>query len=306
MYMMLPSVIGEIAMRKILLCMALLMLFSPAAVNAHQLFVRPISGFVNMGDTAILPMAAGHNTSGAEMPEGLTNLTIIRQDGGVIDHIVTNKTDTMGNYPIFSFDVEHPGLYTITSYNDGGAWTHIITNPPATGYWEVGMVDDINFSAINKTGWADDWYVERSYPLHTYGKSFIAGPESDYSIASKPVGQLLEILPLTNITEAGKGDFQFQVLYQGQPFSDIELVAQKVGDDAKMSAVTDAEGKVSLNLSTTDEFREWVVVADTLMDPRVVEAKDAPRGNSSSELTFVGPVYRATVVLRTDFLKPEE
>jgi hypothetical protein len=143
-------------------------------------------------------------------------------------------------------------------------------------------------------------------PLHTYGKSFIAGPESDYSIASKPVGQLLEILPLTNITEAGKGDFQFQVLYQGQPFSDIELVAQKVGDDAKMSAVTDAEGKVSLNLSTTDEFREWVVVADTLMDPRVVEAKDAPRGNSSSELTFVGPVYRATVVLRTDFLKPKE
>lgn len=284
-----------------MLIMVLLMLFSPAAVNAHQIFVRPVSGFVNIGDTAILPVAAGHNTSSSEMPEGLTNLTIIRQDGGVIDHIVDEKTDTMGNWPIFSFNVEHPGLYVIASYNGGGAWTHIITNPPATGYWEAGSVDEIDFEAIDKTGWANDWYVERSYPLHTYGKSFIAGPDSDYSIASRPVGQILEIVPLTNITEAGKGDFQFQVLYQGQPFSDIELIAQKVGDDSKIRGMTDAEGKVMLNLSSTDELSEWVVVADTLMDTRVVEAKDVPRGEDSSEKTFVGPVYRATVILRTDF-----
>jgi len=115
------------------------------------------------------------------------------------------------------------------------------------------------------------------------------------------VGQILEIVPLTNITEAGKGDFQLQVLYQGQPFSDIELIAQKVGDDAKIRGMTDAEGKVMLNLSTTDEFREWVIVADTLMDTRVVEAKEEPRGEASKELTFVGPVYRTTLVLRTDF-----
>jgi len=295
-------------MRKLLLVLVLLMLFSAASVSAHQIFVRPISGFVNMGDVAILPVAAGHNTSSTEMPEGLTNLTIMRQDGGVVDHIVNEKTDTMGNWPIFSFDVEHPGLYVITSYNGGyngsGVWTHIITNPPTTGFWEAGFVDDIDFDAMNKTGWADDWYVERSYPLHTYGKSFIAGPDSDYSIASKPVGQMLEIVPLTNITEAGNGDFQFQVLYKGKPFSDIELNAQKVGNDAKIKGMTDAEGKVSLNLSSTDELSEWVVVADTLKDTRVVEQKDAPRGKNSNEKTFVGPVYRATVVLRTDFLKP--
>ena len=289
------------SMRRIFLILVLLMLFCSAAGNAHQVFIRPVSGWVNIGDTAILPVAAGHNTSSSEMPEGLTNLTIIRQDGGVIDHILNEKTDTMGNWPIFSFDVEHPGLYLITAYNGGGAWTHIITNPPVTGYWEAGGADEIDFNAINKTGWANDWYVERSYPLHTYGKTFIAGPDSDYSIASKPVGQILEIVPLTNITEAGKGDFQFQVLYQGQPFSDIELIAQKVGDDAKIRGMTDAEGKVMLNLSTTDEFREWVIVADTLMDTRVVEAKEEPRGEASKELTFVGPVYRTTLVLRTDF-----
>ena len=293
--------IGVQYMRSLLLIAVLLMLFSSAAVDAHQIFVRPISGFANLGDTAMLPVAAGHNTSSTEMPEGLTNLTVIRQDGGVIDHILNEKSDTMGNWPIFSFDVEHPGLYVITSYNGGGAWTHIITNPPAIGYWEAGIVDEIDFDAINKTGWAKDWYVERSYPLHTYGKSFIAGPESDYSIASKPVGQILEIIPLTNITEVGNGDFEFQVLYQGQPFSDLELIAQKVGDDTKIRGTTDAEGKAMLNLSSTDELSEWVVVADTLMDTRVVEVRDAPRGEASNEKSYVGPVYRATVVLRTDF-----
>ena len=62
--------IGVQYMRRLLLIAVLLMLFSSAAVNAHQIFVRPISGFANLGDTAILPVAAGHNTSAAEMPEG--------------------------------------------------------------------------------------------------------------------------------------------------------------------------------------------------------------------------------------------
>jgi hypothetical protein len=112
---------------------------------------------------------------------------------------------------------------------------------------------------------------------------------------------MLEIIPLTNITEVGNGDFEFQVLYQGQPFSDLELIAQKVGDDTKIRGTTDAEGKAMLNLSSTDELSEWVVVADTLMDTRVVEVRDAPRGEASNEKSYVGPVYRATVVLRTDF-----
>jgi hypothetical protein len=33
----------------------------------------------------------------------------------------------------------------------------------------------------------------------------------------------------------------------------------------------------------------------------VVEVRDAPRGEASNEKSYVGPVYRATVVLRTAF-----
>ncbi len=292
-------------MKQLLLCLVLLMLFSPAAVNAHNLFVRPLSGWTDMGDVVILPIGAGHNTTSAELPENYVNLSIMRQDGGVVDHLVNNKTATSGFWPVLDFNVEFPGLNVIYAYNDGGSWTHFITNPPVQGYWEAGFVDDIDIDSINKTGWADDWYIERSYPLNTYAKSFVAGPDSDFTIASKPLGKILEIVPVDNITQAGKGDFKVQVLYKNQPVSNITVTAEKVGNDSKISGVTDKDGKVSLNLKDSSEFSEWIIVADTLMDPRVVEAKDLPRGDKSNEKTFIGPVYRATLVLRTDYVKPE-
>lgn len=292
-------------MKKMLLTMLLLMLLSPAAVDAHNLFVRPLSGWADMGDIVILPIGAGHNTTASEMPANYVNLSILRQDGGVIDHLVNNETDTSGFWPVFDFDVEFPGLYVICAYNFGGSWTHFITNPPTKDYWENGFVDDMDLDSINKTGWANDWYIERSYPLHTYAKSFVAGPDSDFTLASKPLGQILEIVPLDNITLAGKGDFLVQVLYQNKPFDNITVTAQKVGNDSKISGVTDKDGKVSLNLKESSEISEWIIVADTLMDPRVVEPKDLLRGDKSNEKTFVGPVYRATMVLRTDYLRPE-
>jgi uncharacterized GH25 family protein len=292
-------------MKQILLTLALLMLLSPAAVNAHNLFVRPLSGWADIGDLVILPIGAGHNTTASEMPENYVNISILRQDGGVIDHLVNNKTDTSGFWPVFDFNVESPGLYVISAYNFGGSWTHFITNPPAKEYWESGFVDDIDINSINKTCWANDWYIERSYPLNTYAKSFVAGPDSDFALASKPLGQILEIVPLDNITQAGKGNFQVQVLYKNNPFDNITVTAQKVGNDSKTSGVTDKDGKVSLNLKDSSEISEWIIVADTLMDPRVVEPKDLPRGDKSNEKTFVGPVYRATMVLRTDYVKPE-
>jgi hypothetical protein len=113
--------------------------------------------------------------------------------------------------------VDKPGLYTVYGYNGEGAWTRVITNPPDRDYWINDYADNINFTSINKTGWSQDWYVQKSYPLHTYAKCFIAGPGSDLSAASRHVGQEMEIVPLDNITQVGKGDFQFQVIFNGKP-----------------------------------------------------------------------------------------
>ena len=225
------------------------------------------------------------------------------QSGSKETHVFTNNTQTDGFWKVYSFDVDEPGLYVIDVYHTEGFWTHIITNPPDGGFWENKYVDEINFSSLNKTVWADNWYVERSYPKYCYGKAFLACTGSDFAAASKPINQWFELVPLDNITKIGKGDFQFQVLYEGKPFDNITVQAEKVGNDTMIEGVTDTEGKVVLNLTDNAELSEWVIWADSAMDTRIVEAKDLPKGEKSKEKSYVGPVYRATLVLRSDYIK---
>jgi hypothetical protein len=202
--------------------------------------------------------------------------------------------------------VDEPGLYIIDLYHTEGSWTHFITNPPATGYWEHKSVDEINWTALDKTGWAKDWYVERSYPKHCYAKAFVAAPGANFAPASQPVGQTLEIVPLSNITTVGDGELEFQLLYLGKPFDNITITAERIGNDTKLEAKTDKDGKVKLNLLDPTETTEWLIRADTGMDPRVVEAKDLPRGSDSKEKSYVGPVYRTALTLRNDYVKTVE
>ena len=291
-------------MKHFIIYIFLAVLCGSAAVSAHETFIRPLSGWVEVGDVAILPVGSGHNTTSQELPFGFVSLNITSQSGSKETHIFNNKTPTDSFWKVYSFDVDEPGLYVIDAYHTEGFWTHIMTNPPDKGFWENKYVDEINFSSLNKTGWADNWYVERSYPKYCYGKSFLAGSGSDFSIATQPVGQRFEIVPLDNITKIGKGDFQLQVLYEDKPFENITVQAEKVGNDTMIKGVTNKEGKVKLNLTDHAELSEWVIWADSAMDTRIVEAKDLPRGKNSNEKSYVGPVYRAALVLRSDYIKP--
>lgn len=293
-------------MNKILIKILLIALLMTATACAHETFVRPISGWADIGDTAILLIGSGHNTTSTEIPEGFAYVKVLSQSGQTLNHTLTEKTDTNGFWKLYDFDVDEPGLYIIDLYHTEGSWTHFITNPPAVGYWEHKYVDEIDFDALNTTGWADDWYIERSYPKHCYAKAFIAGPNSDFSLASKPTGQMIEIVPLDNITTVGKGEFEFQVLFQGQPLDNITVTAVRVGNDSKQMAITDKNGRVRLNLFDNSELNEWLIKVDTGMDTRIVELKDLPRGRNSQEKSYVGPVYRAVLTLRNDYIKPAE
>ena len=195
---------------------ALVLLFL-ATASAHETILRPISGWAEIGDTVSLPIGSGHNTSSTELPEGFAYVKIMSQAGTVQNHTLSEKTPTYGFWKFYDFDVDEPGLYIIDLYHTEGSWTHFITNPPATGYWEHKSVDEINWTMLDKTGWAKDWYVERSYPKHCYAKAFVAAPGANYAPASQPIGQTLEIVPLSNITTVGDGEFEFQLLYLGKP-----------------------------------------------------------------------------------------
>ncbi|MHC1687195.1 MAG: DUF4198 domain-containing protein [Methanothrix sp.] len=285
--------------------LALVLLFL-ATASAHETILRPISGWAEIGDTVSLPIGSGHNTSSTELPEGFAYVKIMSQAGTVQNHTLSEKTPTYGFWKFYDFDVDEPGLYIIDLYHTEGSWTHFITNPPATGYWEHKSVDEINWTMLDKTSWAKDWYVERSYPKHCYAKAFVAAPGANYAPASQPVGQTLEIVPLSNITTVGDGEFEFQLLYLGKPFDNITITAERIGNDTKLEAKTDKDGKVKLNLLDPTETTEWLIRADTGMDPRVVEAKDLPRGSDSKEKSYVGPVYRTALTLRNDYVKTVE
>jgi uncharacterized GH25 family protein len=287
-----------------LLRIILLILFCIAAADAHETFVRPISGWAEIGDKALLLAGSSHGTESEELLEGFASIRIISQTGVELNHTLDEKTTTNGYWELYDFSVDEPGLDIIDLYHTEGSWTHIITNPPVKDLWENKYFDEINWSELNTTGWADDWYVETSYPKYCYAKAFVACPSSDFSLASKPVGQTLEIVPLDNITTVGKGELRFQVLFNGLPFDNITVVAEKIGGDARMEARTDKEGEVGLNLSDAAVVSEWLLKVDTGADSRVVEQKVLPRGKSSSKLSLVGPVYRATLTLRSDYIKP--
>ena len=88
-----------------------------------------------------------------------------------------------------------------------------------------------------------------------------------------------------------------------EPFPGIDVWAVRVGDDSNVvEGVTDDDGKVTLNLTDSSELSEWVMRTDTKMDPRIVEAADLPRGEASTEKNYVGPVYRSTLTLRSDYI----
>lgn len=281
-------------------------------VSAHESWAIPESSWVNTGDTAYFFVGSSHlfGTS-EELPAGYLVLNFTNQDGTssrqVSDDINgTQDGKTMGYYKVFEFPVEKPGLNILDLFHTEGAWTHIVTDPKDIegGEWINKAVDEIDFDSLNKSGWSDGWFVERSYPKYVYSKTFIAGPDADFSKANAPVGQEWEIVPLSNITSVGSGPFEVQVLSQGKPFEGIAVKAAQIGtpeDEITINETTDAEGKVTLDL---DSPGEWVIKSDTGTDPRITVAKDEPRGSVSKEKSIIGPVYRYALVLSSDYVKP--
>jgi len=298
----------------LLAAVCLFTILGVASVSAHESWAIPESSWVNTNDTAYFFVGSSHlfGTS-EEIPAGYIAVDLRHHDGTIDKQISddVNKTQdckTMGYYKIFEFPISKPGLNILDLYHTEGTWTHVITNPPDTegGEWINKAIEDIDFSTMNKTGWADNWYIERSYPKYVYSKTFVAGPDADFSDASKPLGQEWEIVPLSNITTAGTGPFEAQVLYKGKPFEGAAVKAAKAGTpekDITINETSNAEGKVTLNL---DSPGKWVIKSDTGTDSRITSLKDELRGTKSTDKTIIGPVYRYALVLSDDYFKPVE
>lgn len=281
-------------------------------VSAHESWAIPESSWVNANDTAYFFVGSSHlfGTS-EEVPAGYMTVDFRNQDGTSFTKISddvngTQNCKTMGFYKVFEFPITKNGLNILDLYHTEGTWTHIVTNPPDVdgGLWINKGIDELDINSMNKSGWDDSWYIERSYPKYVYSKTFVAGDNSDFSLANKPVGQKWEIVPLSNITTVGTGPFRVEVLYVGKPFEGAIVKAALAGtpeDKITVNQTTDTSGIVTLNL---DSPGVWVVKSDTGTDSRITKLIDEPRGSKSTEKSIVGPVYRYALVLSSDYIKP--
>jgi len=284
--------------RTILFILAIFFLTGIAA--GHETWTIPDSGTVKIGDTVSLAVGSSHAWGKSEeVPEGYIVAVMSDQDGN--REVKTGDDATItGLYRVFDYAVRNDGLYQVTLYHTEGSWTHMVTNPPDTegGLWINKKIEDIDISQIQKENWSDAWYVEASYPIHCYSKTFLASRNTDFSRAGMPTHSTFEIIPETDIRSTGSGDFVVRVLYKGAPFPGVMVRAGMPDREETLTAVTDLKGRVVLPLNRSGT---WIIKADTGSDPRIVTYRDLPRGQRSTWITPVGPVYRYALVLRPDY-----
>jgi hypothetical protein len=279
----------------------LAILFSTGTVSGHDTWTIPESGTAAIGETVSLAVGSSHAWDGSEeVPEGYMIVVMQDQDGNR-EAKTSDQATIAGLYRVFPYTIRNAGLYQVTVYHTEGAWTHIVTNPPDVvgGLWINKNIDDIDIGGLLKGGWSDAWYVETSYPVHCYSRTFIASGNADFSRAGLPAGSMFEIIPETDIRTAGTGNFTVRVLYKGTPLSGVVVRAGMPGhEETVVTAGTDLRGRAILPLNHTGT---WLIRADTGTDPRVVTYQDLPKGPRAERKTTVGPVYRYTLVLRSDY-----
>jgi hypothetical protein len=158
--------------------------------------------------------------------------------------------------------------------------------------------DDINWSEIDKTNWADDWHVVRHYKPYKYSKAFVSTNCNFYG-TDCAFEQPLEIIPLDDVTAIGTGDFEFQVLWNGRPLPNGTIAITGTKDrDTKVSAICDDDGKATLPLNISCD---WVITAGAASDSAYWDGEcddTLPHGeNYTGPGGFVGNAHSAALTL---------
>jgi len=84
---------------------------------------------------------------------------------------------------------------------------------------------------VDTASWDSDWYIAEAYDdVVKFSKASLVVDNSDFESASVPLGQKFEIVPLDNITEVGNGDFRFQVLFDGETISGVDMTLTNSGE----------------------------------------------------------------------------
>lgn len=104
------------------------------------------------------------------------------------------------------------------------------------GYWSKGADGKSRNESKQVTG------AEQGTKSLKFGKTILAWSEA----ATRPVGQRLELVPLSGAAPADHGAVAVQLLFDGQPLPGAKVMLG--GHDDEKPATTDAEGKASVEV----------------------------------------------------------
>ncbi|UOO81049.1 DUF4198 domain-containing protein [Uruburuella testudinis] len=167
----------------------------------------------------------------------------------------------------------------------GENYHYTSAKPLAQGTYWVSATYRPTFWSKNDKGWqqgsltdvAGAHYCERS---EMFGKSLLVagGGKADMAVASRAIGQTLEIVPLADPNQAATGAlFPLQVLYQGKPLAGATVTAT-------------ADTVVEKDLAATHDHRE----------PQAFSAKTDKAGKVNL-IPLIEGLWKVKIVHKTPF-----
>ncbi|MDR3346098.1 MAG: DUF4198 domain-containing protein [Campylobacteraceae bacterium] len=238
-------------MRKSLVCLAALAILTAGNVLAHEFFVVPHElKEYKAGDIAQIDVLSTHYFmigEEIEEPADVNQVYVLQGNKKTILKLKANKERLLyeslwkseSNSPALIVGERVGGFYCLTTdgYFDGTK-----KEAKAAG---VTIVKSIYFSKLSKT------YLNPSAKDTTF---------------KEPLGQIFEIIPLTNPADISLGKSgKFQLLYDGKPYANAEIFATYDTFDPKRenafakSGKSDKNGIVSF---TFDHKGLWLVRAN--------------------------------------------
>ncbi|WP_266169508.1 DUF4198 domain-containing protein [Dyella subtropica] len=213
----------------------------PLAAQAHKMWMVPSATNVSGADPWVTVDAAVSNDLfyPDHMPADLTRLVITSPDGQTAkpDNAITGKYRS-----VFDLHLTQKGTYKLALVSTGVLASYELGGEKKRWRGEVAnLAKEIPAEAKN---------LEMSESINRVETFVSNGKPND--LALKPVGQGLELVPITHVTDlvAGEGA-TFQLLLDGKPVSDVKVTAiagatrYRNAQDA-FESITGKDGKFTL------------------------------------------------------------
>lgn len=237
--------------------LAALALCLPAMAGAHSFWLQPVDHSIETGETVEIDFKIGDVGESGDWSVYWERVGSIRLYGpkGVADQLRSLRAARAGDKGGAQLAVDQPGSYVLgfesnpsfsdlegarfDRYVEGEGLAAIAAHRRAIG-------------AGNTNG--TEIYARRAKALLQVG-------DVRTDNITRPIGQLLEIVPLDNPFALENGDsLRVQVLWRGEPLEGAQLNIARTGIDGEStSLVTDEQGKVAFPIQSGPPYLLAVV-----------------------------------------------